>query len=330
MNPKIICLTPIKNEAWILRRFLTCASLWADHIIIADQHSSDGSREIAKEFSKVILINNDSPVFNEPERQKLLINEARKISGPKLLVALDADEIFSPDAWNTAEWRTMLAAKPGTVIKFCWANISPRWNKMWMPSYDFPFGYMDDGADHHGAKIHSTRIPCPISAHAILMNEVKVLHLQFTDWERMKSKHRWYQCWELINNPRKSPVRIFRQYHHMYGIPENEKIDIPAEWKREYEKAAIDLTTVFQENMLWWDRDVLDCFDKYGVLFFKKLNIWDTNWADQAKKWDRPNPALYRDPRSWCVKVIHKLLQKTQPSQTLSAKILDWIVSFVF
>ena len=31
-RPKIICLTPVKNEEWILRRFLRLASLWADHI----------------------------------------------------------------------------------------------------------------------------------------------------------------------------------------------------------------------------------------------------------------------------------------------------------
>ncbi|MDR1737564.1 MAG: hypothetical protein LBR66_01915 [Candidatus Symbiothrix sp.] len=28
MKPAIICLTPVKNEAWILDRFLTAASLW--------------------------------------------------------------------------------------------------------------------------------------------------------------------------------------------------------------------------------------------------------------------------------------------------------------
>ncbi len=45
-KPVLICLTPIRNEAWILERFLQCASLWADYIIIGDQNSDDGSREI--------------------------------------------------------------------------------------------------------------------------------------------------------------------------------------------------------------------------------------------------------------------------------------------
>ena len=36
-KPTVVCLTPVKNEAWILDRFLKCAGLWAEHIIIADQ-----------------------------------------------------------------------------------------------------------------------------------------------------------------------------------------------------------------------------------------------------------------------------------------------------
>ena len=66
MTPKIICLTPVLNEAWILDRFIRCASLWADHIIIADQGSTDGSREIAQRYDKVIFIDNKKTGdFNE-------------------------------------------------------------------------------------------------------------------------------------------------------------------------------------------------------------------------------------------------------------------------
>lgn len=54
----MIVLTPVFNEAWILPAFLIAMSLWADYIIIADQMSTDGSREIYKEFEKVIVINN--------------------------------------------------------------------------------------------------------------------------------------------------------------------------------------------------------------------------------------------------------------------------------
>jgi len=81
-KPTVICLTPIKNESWILDRFIQCASLWADHIIIADQQSTDESRVIAGRYSKVTLIENSSATYSEKERQQLLLEAARKIPGP--------------------------------------------------------------------------------------------------------------------------------------------------------------------------------------------------------------------------------------------------------
>ena len=44
-KPKLIVITPVKNESWILEKFLTFTSLWADYIIIADQNSTDNSIE---------------------------------------------------------------------------------------------------------------------------------------------------------------------------------------------------------------------------------------------------------------------------------------------
>ena len=77
-RPRIIVLVPVRNEAWILRTFLDCASLWADHIIVADQSSTDGSAEIAAGFPKVTVIENPSLVYSEVERQRLLIEAARR------------------------------------------------------------------------------------------------------------------------------------------------------------------------------------------------------------------------------------------------------------
>ena len=55
----IVVITPVKNEDWIIEIFLKVTSTFADLIIIADQYSSDASREIAASFKKVVLIEND-------------------------------------------------------------------------------------------------------------------------------------------------------------------------------------------------------------------------------------------------------------------------------
>lgn len=303
-------MTPVKNEAWILSRFLKSASLWADYIIIADQMSTDGSREIASSFEKVTVIDNDCERFNEAERQRLLVDEARKIPGPRILIALDADEMFTPNILTSPEWKTVLEADKGTIIEFQWANLCPGISKMWLAGY-FPLGFVDDDiSEHRGSKIHSTRIPLPSSTQRIIVNSIKVMHFQYSDWRRMESKHRWYQCYELISKINNS-VRIYRRYHHMYEKENIEYIPVPIEWIQEYEKLDMDITSVRCESKLWWDREVLAMFEKYGVVYFKELNIWSADWNKISEIWGL-NIENIKDPRGRLEKNLQTFLAWTQ------------------
>lgn len=330
-NIKVICLTPVRNEAWILDKFLKCTSLWADNIIIADQMSTDGSREIASRYPKVILVDNISETFNEPERQKLLIEEARKIPGDRLLITLDADEIFTPNILTSTEWQTMLAAKPGTIFKFQMANIRPDFQKMWLVNH-FPWGYMDDGSNHNNnGKIHTGRIPLPPMNDTVILNQIKVMHLQFTYWERMQSKHRWYQTFEIINFPGKSPLKIFRMYHHMFGLSKQEIIPIPDEWFSEYNSLGIDLTSVHTKPMIYFDEQCLQMLEQYGGETFKKLNIWDLNWVEKAELYGKTNLKFYVDPRSKLDKYIQKYLVKTQSVRhRVIIRVIDYLIRIGF
>ena len=328
---KIICLTPVRNEAWVLDKFLQCTSLWADHIIIADQMSTDGSREIAGKYSKVILVDNHSESFNEPERQKLLIEEARKIPGPRLLITLDADEIFTPNILTSPEWNTMLVADPGTIFKFQMANFKPDLKNMWLVDH-FAWGYMDDGYHHSStAKIHTGRIPFPPMNDIVILNQIKVIHLQFTNWERMQSKHRWYQAFEIINFPGKSALKIFRTYHHMFGLSKHEIIPIPDEWFSGYSSLGIDITSVHTKPMNYFDEQCLEMLEKFGGNTFLKLNIWDVDWEEKAKLYGKIKLGHFSDPRSKWDKYIHKYLAKTQAAhRRLVVRLVDKLIMFLF
>jgi Glycosyl transferase family 2 len=326
-KPTVICLTPIRNEAWILYRFLKCASLWADHIIIADQHSTDGSREIALKFPKVILVENSSVSYNELERQKLLIYEARKIPGKRLLISLDADEALTANFIYSPEWCTTINSLPGTVIKFQWVNIRPDFQTYWT-SRDLPLGFMDDGNDHRGQSIHSPRIPISVSAPTIVLRDIKVLHYQYTDWERMQSKHRWYQCWERLNFPERRAIEIFRQYHHMYSIAESEIKPISLEWLDGYTKRGIDMTSIIHQEIFWWDQQVLDFFDKYGTKIFKREAVWDVDWQGIAQELERGAiTSNYTDPRNKLDRLVHKWLKKTQAAPSISRTLVEKVLS---
>ncbi len=330
-NPAIICLTPVKNEAGILDRFLKCASLWADYIIVADQRSDDKTREIASSYSKVILVDNPSPTYNEFERQKILLSAARRIPGPRLLIALDADEALTANFLCSPEWNTVLQAPVGTIIRFQWVNLLPGCTSYWLSPYDFPWGFIDDGSEHIGEKIHSPRIPLPTHAPMIALQDIKVLHYQYTHWERMKSKRRWYQCWERHNHPSRRSIPIYRQYHHMDAISQREIQHLPREWLSGYEQQGIDMTSIYREPVFWWDREVVTLLEKYGTVKFKREDIWDVDWSALAQKINSTDqPVEYCDPRSAFDKYVHRWLTKTQPiASRYDVRLIEGILGFV-
>jgi hypothetical protein len=328
----IICLTPVKNESWILDRFLKCASLWADHIIVADQMSDDNSRDIASSYPKVTLIDNQSPTYNELHRQRMLLEAARRLRGPRLLLALDADEVLTSNFLTSVEWRTVLQAPPGSVIYLKWANLLPGAQSYWSSGYDIPFGFMDDGSDHEGAKIHSMRVPIPSGSSEIRLQEIKVLHYQYTNWERMESKHRWYQCWERRNNPELHCIDLYREYHHMYAIRRTDIHPLPTEWVSGYERFNIDMMSLGHEQEYWWDREVLKLIAENGPRTFRKEAIWDIDWPEQNRKLNNAVMNFeFRDPRRWSDKLVQWWLRKTQSiHHKCSVKSVDRLLKSIY
>src|SRR6185436_5866188 len=103
--------------------------------------------------------------FDEAHRQDLLLAAARERAPmPRILLALDADEILAADAMDRAGWRTMLAAPPGTVLSFELVDLYLTTDRCMRHDRWRPFGYVDDGAPHTGRIIHSGRIPLPPGA----------------------------------------------------------------------------------------------------------------------------------------------------------------------
>lgn len=307
-----ICLTPTRNEAWILSRFLAAVEQWASHLIVVDQLSNDGTREQLRANPKVDLVVNDSPVYDEAYRQNLLIGRARKIPGSNVLIALDADEALSANAFGSKEWDRIYASEPGTVLRFRWVNILPGFKQAWIPPNRIACGYIDDGSDHRGTTIHSRRVPWPDKAPVLDLDEIVVLHFQYVAWDRVISKHRWYQAWEHIQYPAKSALEIFRAYHHMDGSwKADELFPVDPNWLAGYENAGVHFQSLTSEPVTWWDREILRMLEKHGPEFFRRFAIWDKDWSALALQFHLQN-SRFGDPRNLVEKTAHRLLKVTQ------------------
>jgi len=244
----------------------------------------------------------------------MLLAAARQFPAPRLLLTLDADEMLTANFMSNPEWRRMLEAPVGTVMYFKWVNLRPDLRSYWSPEYDSPWGFMDDGVEHSGSVIHSVRVPVPAGAPKLHLQKIKVLHYQYTKWERMESKHRWYQCLERVMHPSRSAVDIYRQYHHMYSISPGEILPLPEEWMSGYEHRGIDMRTIRNEAMYWFDREVLKMFAQHGPKTFRREAIWEADWSAMAKNVDVCGGRMIcRDPRSILDRMFHSWLGRTQP-----------------
>jgi glycosyltransferase involved in cell wall biosynthesis len=285
---QIICLTPVKNEAWILDRFLQCASSWADSIIIADQGSTDGSRDIAKKYPKVRLIENPESKFQGTGMRRLLLHESRKIKGSKLLIALDADEVLSADLFNSPDWNAVKSAAPGTRIHMKIANLFPDVSHFYTDDAWYYLGFIDDGAsDIEGSALHEPRLPYLPQNPSINIEQARFLHYNYLNKNRNASKLRWYMCYERVNNQR-TFLEILKQYfahHHPEYLGWKQKLySIPPSFLSGYQQKGIDMETIQTQNHYWWDQEILNYFEDNGTGVFRGLDIWYVDWNKTATK----------------------------------------------
>lgn len=279
-RPAIVVLTPLKNDAWILRRFLEVTSIFADRIVIADQGSTDGSLEICAAFEKVTVIENESPGYDEAARQQLLIRAARELVPlPRILLALDADEILAADAMASRGWQTMLEARPGTVLFFEKPNLYLSPANCERRPLDFPGGFVDDGlARHRAQRIHSPRLPMPYNAPQLILGDVKFLHYALVRPEAQKAKFRMYAALENVMGT-KTLYQRRRYYWSRRVLRAMGPIEpTPREWFAAWELRGIDMTSVEDVQPYWQDVATLDLLLEHGGRRFWLDDIWEKDW----------------------------------------------------
>ena len=352
MNQPIhIVMTPTRNEAWVIRAFLECNGLWADYIIIADQMSIDGTREIIAQYAQqslddahldathldakrldkkhraeVIMIDNTNPEFNEAERQSMLVAKAREVAAGRdtLLWGLDADEILPANWQETEDGKKILNSKRGDVFWFKWAQLAPD-KKHYGDSIDYPWLFHDDGVEPHGnfvCNMHSMRIPYPKEEKQMYhVKDFRVLHCGLLDPMRIAAKNRFYQFvdWEMN---KRSPVVLSRNYapHRI----ENQVNDTRYEIEPEAIAFSFDFWALIElgAEHTWFDDYVYERLAKYPIAQMRKLDIWDEDFLRYYR---------IEDKRRGIDKCIHGYLHRTDKKRrALYVRVIDKVLKYFY
>ena len=277
---KIIVLTPVRDEDWVLGKFLWAYSHFADHILVLNQQSSDRSMEILGRFPKAVRVDYEENAYNESARSRILVDEARKRFGSGcVLLAFDADEIPIWSCLSSPMWSQLKLLEPGTVICFEKPEILTNPLRCVRDPYRFPCGLVDDGRVHHGKLIHGERVPFSQNGKRFMANELVIMHLARVRWIEFCVRQSYY-C--AIENSRATKRYWWRtiyyspRFFRKFGAGVSE--DIPNSWWEGYRESGRDLWSFHTARFNSFHLRVLRLFCEYGEPRFWRDDIWWEDW----------------------------------------------------
>lgn len=331
-KPIIIVITPVRNEAWVLDAFLTCTSSWADHIILADHHSEDNTREIAQHYEKVIFIDNPTFEWYESECRSRLLEEACKIQGDKIIFALDADEFLSEGFEKTDSWRRIIDSKENEIFCFNWLNLYDNFKTVeytqmhfeWAAHFDASVNVVEEYRKRESHAVHCSRIPCLEEERCKYINvdDFWVVHLAKLNHEKVQQKTDFYQVtWVDKNKEKANPINMYRGYSKYYPdqLVHLEKPVKLCRLNDEKDYSNLVRTSDYGKHYV---EEMIRVFQREGTEKFAKLCIWDNPYLKAAGI----NPSLPLHYR-----LVHSYLRKTQKYSSYSiVKMFDKIIKLFF
>ena len=336
--PLLVVLTPVFNEAWVLPAFLKATSLWADYIIIADQMSTDGSRDLYKQFShekhpnlhgracELIVVDNSRKEMHQAATRRLLFEAAKKIEGDKILFALDADEFLSGNFPETRGWQTIINSEPGDVFLFRYMNITPdqKHYTTWEPYYWA--AHMNDeimNGEFPDKFIHEWRLPWPKKEnHIYNIEDIYFIHFREVNIVRQRNKGRFYIVSQFLHpSNKRGGVSFFRQYN---SRDEGKYYPVPIDAYAYYESQGLDLwkEVNLNDEGQHYTKVYLGKIEENGLESLRKLDIWDSDFLKKNH---------LKDPRRPIDKLMHWYLRKTTPiANTFCIRAIDYILKRIY
>ncbi len=318
-RPLLICMTATRNYGWVTRAFLKANSQWADYIIIVDQMSTDGTREMCGEYGNVILLDDEDLTYSETRRCEMALKCAREIKGDKILVYLAIDEVLPANWMDTGDGQTILSSQPKDMFVLDWANILPDKEHYKATNADNMYRvFHDDGEtpfDNGGLDMHTHCLPYCYGGRERKIGDFPILHFGYYNTLFQYVKLRYYQMVDYDKN-HKSVIKLSRYYHQ--------------EVNNEYKEGDYTI----DKRWLWDDFDIFDLVDvdstpflcdemksfieKKGIKHYRLLDIWDDKILECLQM---------KDPRSSWIRMLHGYLHASKPYYTtLPVRVVDAIL----
>lgn len=303
----IITLVPTRNEEKNIGTFLENASKFSDYIIVADQTSTDRTVEIALSFPKVKVISNNEKGHGNHVRW-LLLDEARKISGNNMIVAIDADEMISP-TWFSNVKKKYENESVAKAFSFPWIQLWKSTNEyrcdgVWKNSSKTAV-WIDDRITNYEKVFvlndHTSRVPEKLPVTTI--TEYPLLHFQFVTLKQTDYKQVWYRMHEFLAGRKAQDINY--RYAQSKDSPNVALKKVDPMW---FNNISLPVFSDLPEDS-WHRREILDLFEHYGVEYFESLDIW---YIEELK--EKFVKKMERDPKIkeyfWLLIALNKLQKR--------------------
>lgn len=322
-RPLLILISSNRNYGWIVPLFLKANSLWADYIIIVDQMSTDGSREIYAQYPNVIIVDDEDLAFKENTRARIAFEKGREIANGRdaIYFALDIDEIMPANWQETLDGQRILSSKPGDMFGMRWADIQPD-NKTYVhePNYMYKI-FHDNGISWQSCKneLHAPHLP--YSTYEMAPYEIKDFpNLHFGHYNKRWRKYnvKYYGVLDVHQKRSKSVILVNRSYYYR---PKN---NLPTGIiKQEWLYADFDMFSMIDLDVKPLGLSLLkEVIEQDGLMKFTCVDIWDEELCNELG---------IADPRTWWDKMMHTYLRATNKYQkTFLIRAIDKILKKIY
>lgn len=318
-RPLLIIISRTRNYAWVTRAFLEGNTRWADYVIITDQMSTDGTREMCAEYENVYLVDDHDMEFKENGGFKMAFAKGRELAAgyDAIYFALDIDEVMPANWKKTNDGQKILNSKPGDMFSIAWANVLVGY-KLYHDDRMYQDGkytvWHDNGMEWQdcGLELHAPHLPYTSwDEKPYAVKDFALIHFGWSNPRWNKYKAIYHKILDVHQHRSASPIAIYRTYQEVISQVNKyseESAELPGVKTMEEEWLFNDFdlfATIDMQTEPIFVGLIKDLIKEDGVGQYRCLDIWDDEMKQLA--------GIDYDPRTCTWKMAHKYMRLTQP-----------------